>query len=189
MGHTVLTLFVPLTISLTLLASASAAPLAVLAPAENFAALGWTNEAAPATDVWKQLTTDLGKLDWERARRTVDLLQRALVSSIEQPLDSSEEFEWRRTCPTLLEFGADETDGSEFLSAGFKALLTASAASHNPIPAATAIFRTSPAAARPLGQLQENIVRCARRSGLEVRRPRRETRPFTSSVTPATFRS
>ena len=173
MHHPALYLF-----TLLLFGTALAAPpLETLAPADSFAVLGFRTGTPDGTA--QPLQDDLETLGWERAGAILERLgafsgdpmtggMLEMYGQMFQGEPGDRSFEDSRFGRCLQRQLADVTGPNEagpVLEGGF---ITASASSYNPIPAATALLRVTPAAEPFYTGLHRALIRCTERTGNEV---------------------
>ncbi len=155
----------------------AAPPLETLAPADSFAVLGFRTGTPDGTA--QPLQDDLETLGWERAGAVLERLgafsgdpmtggMLEMYGQMFQGSPGDQGFEDSRFGSCLqrqlesVEWLDDETPPTE---GGF---ITASASPYNPIPAATALLRATPAAEPVYTEIHRALIRCTERTGGEV---------------------
>lgn len=157
----------------------AAPPLETLAPAESFAVLGF--RTGGSDDTTQALRDDLETLGWERASATLERLGAFSDDPVTggllgmygqmfqgEPGNRAQEFDdsrFGRCLQRQLEAVDWYDEGTPPTEGGF---ITVSASPYNPVPAATALLRTTPAAEPAYTEIHRALIRCTERTGNEV---------------------
>ena len=181
MRHPALHLFTLLFFGTALVFSTALAapPLETLAPADSFAVLGFRTGTPDGTA--QALTDNLETLGWERAGAILERLGAFGDDPVtggllgmygqmfqEEQEDRAQAFEdsrFGRCLQRQLEGVTGPNEAVPVLEGGF---ITASVSPYNPVPAATALLRVTPAAEPIYTGMHRALIRCTERTGNEV---------------------